>query len=461
MMNGSMAAVQPNGYSGLAEQKGTVSQLWTYHPTSSTDLPPETLTLKITTVATAEADSASDPGYSSYRDISKQKVTASAMGHDAVPHYTDIYSIGTAEAGGVRLKTFPVDSNGRVLVSFPLSARAELTGFRSYGFYYSTPLKGYAKAAVNYSAARDDRDVRLSRPYADHDDETYDQNSNTTTGNTTFSYDVKQHPSVTEHVPNLQTFSSAVTGTWPTTANGLYNLTYTWNPADSTNDTWTMHEQIMPYGDRFVDLNGRWAGSASPSQSITITYTAKSGVDNATATARYILNLHDEWDNWREDSAHPIDRQTRLLPSPPTRADWVGGPDADQTATWSQGRDVGFEISVGVSGQFTLGDFAQFGIDVTGTHTETITSEMGLETTAPAGKMVFRAIDQSWLRRHYLVDHYMPPGRDKNAARTDGAWEQEWDDLSTLSNRRTFSPLYNFGDYNLDGQVNNLDDGVN
>lgn len=115
---------------------------------------------------------------------------------------------------------------------------------------------------------------------------------------------------------------------------------------------------------------------------------------------------------------------------------------------------------MGFEGGFHITDALNFGVNIQGSYSESVTQDVGIEVTAPAGKQIYRRVKQSWLRRRYLVDHYTSCGWDANTGRSDGAFPQEWDDASTIANNREFSEPYDLGDYNMDREVNSLDDAV-
>lgn len=142
-------------------------------------------------------------------------------------------------------------------------------------------LEGTVSAGADYSAAIDNRGVRLTRPGAIG--ETYNASTNTTTGDSTFSYEesyARFEPS--NQWPNWQTFVPSFIGQWSEKiaySGGLKkDVDFTWSPAGGTlldPDRWDYSSQLMPIGSLW--LNSRtstsfWEGTPSSPTTRTVTY---------------------------------------------------------------------------------------------------------------------------------------------------------------------------------------------
>jgi hypothetical protein len=355
-----------------------------------------------------------------------------------------------------------------------------------------------AGAYLSYNAAPDDRGVRLIRDCAPSPkqkgapdvviDEARDEwvdVDGTGYGHTRWSYKERQAAPPSGYCTTLYadspvglmaTINASRFGDWSN------NLTFSWTPGHAL-DNILEHFQELPNGsavkdpigivNSFVAGNGcptyipqppGWynipSSSASNNGSVTVKYKLTDNDYNVTAIAKYVLTLHDEWEQFRPDPWWGTDRQERLIPAFPRRDDWDGHLTNPTTLTWNVSHATGLELSAGFSPGFNIGTALSFGVNIQGSYSHTVTEDLGIEITAAPNKMMYRRVRQSWLRRHYIADHYTVCGWDNNTARSDGAWEQWWDDLSTVSNDKEFSLEYELGDYNMDGVVDYLDDAV-
>lgn len=259
-----------------------------------------------------------------------------------------------------------------------------------------------ADANVSLAAAHDNRKIWISRPGAvgerivngvPHSDARYSFWDYT--GQTLSGYEDKQ---------KWVQLQSNFEGDWYGNSNP--DVLWKWNPEGGVTlfdpDSQAKTDQKMPYGPKDRDSAGAWGATSragTPDTSRTVTLTATDIYhDEAEANAQYVLHFHDEWQNWRSDPERETDRITRKMPEFPTRSDWFGDENVDVVGTWNTIREVGFEEGVEVSDTFGISDFIQFGVAFSDSSSESVTEDTGIETTAPAGQMIRRVVEQSWIR---------------------------------------------------------------
>ncbi len=477
--------------SGTSEASGTVKVVWVWKPKPGEDKAgpvPPFIDFLVTAVAQAEAAneySPEDPTVRAYRDPSGETGSASVSVPGA-KNSTTSNSDGRWSAGASHL--FHKKTNGESRVEGPsvtLNASASIKDGRQRLRYTGPPgtnypwcvipdpLVGYAQANSSAGATIDERSMYLSRTSGSTFKETVDDDgTRTSEGDTTYSFrsydeyltgenDVFGNPQKSfgwKDQDNRQIFRVSRSGNW-------HQPTYKWSPttAEPVNDVnggtdEQFNVQIMSKGE-YEKFYGDWrkgdGGGGSPTLTIEYEITDDNG-NGPSAKAKYILHLHHEWENWRSDPDIPTDRITQLLPNPVPRDAWFGDAEREVVGTWSISRDVSLEASVAFEGGFNIADALNFGVTIGGAISETVGEDQGIETTAPKNKMMFRAVEKSWIRQHYLADHYTSGGKHPNPNRADGAWPQSWND--TFSNRRTFGGPFSLGDFNMDGRVDVKDD---
>ncbi len=167
---------------------------------------------------------------------------------------------------------------------------------------------------------------------------------------------------------------------------------------------------------------------------IEVSYTA-TDPDGLTATAKYILILHNEFENLRA-GAQPnqvVDTEYRFKENGTLRYFW-NNPNLTFTASFTTAWQYTF------TGSFMPRDFINLGGWVTHTTTDTATWSMGVATSVPAGKQVYAYTLQHQEQKQYLVDHYDEGG----LIGTENQWAED-------TNRRGigtgFSKPYNNTDY--------------
>lgn len=104
---------------------------------------------------------------------------------------------------------------------------------------------------------------------------------------------------------NWQPFSASRLGTWSDP--GL--LSFTWNPSASFANI-SVNSVSMPFGNPYRDerlsvpstaLPGSWFGDPTGPRELTVTYTLSDLMDGGSASASYVLHLHDQVENLTDD----------------------------------------------------------------------------------------------------------------------------------------------------------------
>ena len=242
-----------------------------------------------------------------------EQVTASLTGTTADSASLDgRHLVRVSGAGGLATVTLQANVTTDTGNSLPFSLWSD--GEAEGGTSYYAPngnLNGRtsanASASVSATANYDSREVVLYRDGARG--ETTDPDG-TVHGDTIYSYEEYDNNGVDNslresHHVNWQTFHPAFTGMWfflsmyvypPDDTEGYEpdNFAWTWTPNESQDTYRTGHWAVIDGGYELFD--GQWEGSPSGVQQRQIVYTATDS-DGATATATYILKMHDpyEW----------------------------------------------------------------------------------------------------------------------------------------------------------------------
>lgn len=195
-----------------------------------------------------------------------------------------------------------------------------------YGNY---PDGANVNAEIGVLAQTDNRSVKLSRNSKDRFE--VEDGKWTTYGDTTYSYNATVTEETTggegmtyystseKPMVNTPEIRANFEGIWrqttkvaqqgPHAGETYYGVGYQneWSPSDAGDVTYYMDDsnhtfqyikrQDMPFGSQSKQLNGLWKGTATGPQQKIITFTVKDPADDAAAKAKYVLNLHDEWEN--------------------------------------------------------------------------------------------------------------------------------------------------------------------
>jgi hypothetical protein len=193
-------------------------------------------------------------------------------------------------------------------------------------------------------------------------------------GHTIFSYHRKDGTSSNSSIAvtswNHETFFPVFEGGWNTTDNPIVN--YLWSPvenpsgpynASQTTASWDMNAgNPFTYSAFAPFTQVSWHGGATTPLTKTYTYTATDS-QGATATAKYILTLHDPWEIVTKTSA-PAKRNYRPHPY----GSWVDASHDGDTLVGQLTQTYGWDVGVTFSGPDDL--IANLiGVDVTVTRT--------------------------------------------------------------------------------------------
>jgi hypothetical protein len=240
------------------------------------------------------------------------------------------------------------------------------------------------------------------------------------------------------HKPNWQNFNANYFGNWLyyPTAPEQPEVTWYWDPSGDGNtfgslgsaaDTWHFMTKKMEYGIPYKDISGNWHGSSSVNNVFSVVYTTTDNGDGATATAKYILTLHDEWEHLIDDNPAQTTRTDHRnlnvprIVGPQTAKPWTFfDATIGQKATATANFGVSFKLSdwLNLGGSFT----AESSLDISGTY-----NAASPPITLAAGESAIPRVSYIVKTVHKLVDHFTSPGWDRNTARPDGKWQQSAD----------------------------------
>ena len=337
----------------------TTGTLWAYWNWTGSGGAPDHLDLLLTTNVQASK---------SYENGAEQtSLTATATASDGDPYNETASSDnGVPSVIGRHLLRVPV-SGGVAAVSLNGNVSASATNNMAYGALGEYPYPNYyapttgptgalSYGSVSATANQDDREVVLHRDGARGEITDPD---GTTHGDTIYSYEEYSNNGVdnstTEnHHINWQTFHAVFTGGWRFLSNYVYppddsegyapdNFAWTWTPNESQDTYRTGYWAVI---DGAYELfEGQWQGSPSGVQQRNIVYTATDS-DGATATATYILSVHDPYE-WRVNMAINNGAAYEVSPS------LIGSSDSTDPA------EAGSTISVyypPVAGSYNVGE---------------------------------------------------------------------------------------------------------
>ena len=182
----------------------------------------------------------------------------------------------------------------------PVSAWQQYPDYPSYYYWDWTGAEVELRFDVTLDPDQHARSVTISRVGAH--DETFDADG-TGHGDTRFSYGAGSGLGAVT-VQNTQVFHSTLLGTWT-------GPDWQWMPQGfSPEDTQDTHSQLIDVGSVMADgTPQQWEGQTDTAKPLTISYTATDLNDNFFATAKYILTVHDQYENWHRVSNQggPID----------------------------------------------------------------------------------------------------------------------------------------------------------
>ncbi len=417
-----------------------------YNTDDPNDNPPESLVLKITSSASASSDR--------HKPLKGDAGTSNAVASADGVAATSTERVEVAPDGSETLHTEAATSvtkrhpwpAGKDVVEgpwVPMNAKIYVSGGRyssssssssssgEGGGDQQTPLWSLASAGYSYLAEIDNRGVRLSRPGAIG--ETYDAATNTTTGDTRYSY-VKNMvggwPSFSQ--PNTQSFAAALIGEWPTASNSADGtvspyVNWSWSWSDP-NMTRTYNQKEMPYGSlrlQNMDEHGEtseWVGSPTGMQTQNLSYTVTDRTDGATATAKYVLRVHDEIEKvseatgivtasgplWGSDQSGTTDANSLWI---------IRGPAAEGSREFSKGHSSssGWSVSVGSETDLPFGKIKGplgFSGEYHSDHSEDASGTI-ISPAVDAGYFIYPIFSHHYNRKTVSFRHYTPAGEHK------------------------------------------------
>lgn len=306
-----------------------------------------------------------------------------------------------------------IDTSGssEVAITLSPSASAKITAGNSY----------YCQALAQASAYLDTRGVKITRPGAVGEKSYSDSKGQwVTEGDSIYGYVIDLTPVAATEFPNEQTFQAQLiegANHW-SVKNSDYNVTYSWSPAstgDEPPDTITSHKQMMPKGNLTLRDTG-WGDTPTGTAQKFINYTITDLGDGATASAKYILNLHDPYEI---SKATPYKTYTpgtknfspRIYTSvEPTYAD--PSKNEDWNITWKESIALNFTSSLGA--EVKAGDFIKFGagVDFKASASLEATNPGSGSTTINRGFKAYPYFQYSIRTEHFLVDKWNKAGKD-------------------------------------------------
>lgn len=344
---------------------------------------PSHLNLLLTTRARAEAGAVGSSMYgSASASVGDVSASASATGVNAIQWISDVQAQRRKRL--IRVPT----SGGRAVVTLEASGMAWANHSEPPGNDLLI-ARGYSE--VDASIELDNRSVALQR-LGQPRGETYDIRTNTTYGHTTRSYPYREDTG--EGIFwfnrfNWQQFTTRFSGDWtygwftdpPIIWQQTYrpDVSWSWSPDNDRDNRWNYGRFSMPMGEQWRDENGDWQGASDDPITYNITYTATDNRDGATATANYVLTVHDHYEektyrwedrfeNWRQCSRDLV------------------GPGH---FTASESVEIAYSLSTDVGGPVGKWIASMLGIDVNLSATKNYVSTSGVEVEVPQGQYTY------------------------------------------------------------------------
>jgi hypothetical protein len=328
-----------------------------------------------------------------------------------------------------------------VRFSTPRSLSA-IAGVTPLGGEFCDSCGGY-NIDLRYKVQLDPRDVSLSRPGAIG--ERHDISSNTTYGDSIYSYESKECVSASDCLlthsvleKNEQTFNANHLS-WPSYS----SATWQWTPSE-VGDTVSEHEQEMPTGTLYDDsvYAEIWDGTPTGQSQKIVNYKITDSADGAQATAKYVLTLHDPFEVRADSPAQTIEAKRFDFPvklysvneassTEPKAVEW--------NAEWTGNVSLAFTSSLNlpIESLVKLGVGANF----SATGELKVTVPTSASTSIPPGKKTYPYFDYEIATKHFLIDKYSKEGQIKNPGRVnpngsgDGSWPNKEEHLYSITPR--------------------------
>ena len=315
---------------------------------------------------------------------------------------------------------------------------------------YGDGTNAHIVAEVNY--ALDNREVYLTRGSSapkikgapgvtidEAHDEWREVDSNglwTTHGQSRYSYQSLDptDPGTLLYDTHTQVVTNAIgankSGSWSS------NLSATWSPG-SNFDTTGSTRVDSPDGGAVLNnatvydrpdlgtglLQPGWYKTPSSGTGPNVTYSLTDKADGAKATAKYVLQLHDEWEKPMDDT-----------PSETTRTGtWVVGGWSSHTGAdthtfeWNFTEEHEVALTTTFGADFKLKDWLNIGGKVETSSKFKANVVTGASVTLKGGEKARPYMRYTIRTQHKLVDHYVVAGFDRNQGRADGKWPQSAD----------------------------------
>ena len=328
------------------------------------------------------------------------------------------------------------------LFSFDTKGQTEFNG--TMPIQVNASGNGSVSAGFDFSSRLDNRSVRLSRDGAPAAKKATDPNLNqardewvdadgTCHGHTLASYWERiMLPPVPPQTKNqiqddprdvIQTFTATPSGTWSN------NLQFQWTPSETT-DTIDHSSQTMPRTDAVNNPEGftdhlfeqvqtseeekGWLNTpAAKGKEFIVTYDLTDNADKATATAKYKLTLHDEWENLIPDpNQSESQRQMFYVISPIfARKPGPGEPQPE----WKVTSTTTFSIEGGLNftGGFKWKDWLNAGLSAALDMKVTLQADQVQNArfvsnipNTPDNAKFFRVIEFQMQTKHYYADKF-------------------------------------------------------
>lgn len=370
-----------------------------------------------------------------------------------------------------------VSTNGDKDVPGPwwdFDLKADLKGERfndcyvdsQYNHNYQEAIDGRVLTSGSYDAQTDTRDVFLTRSGApapkqkddptlniDHDE--WGEADGTRHGHSRWSYteristptalgaDYSDQP-----VPLYGFITAQPNGAWSN------NLTGVWSNPDAQDrqppqNANASHAEFLPNRGALLNSAGLetgWGGASqvaagwydtpSKGDAPTVTYKLTDNADGATATAKYVFHLHDEWEHKSTDTTHTWgdgthsgeERWTKTLFDSPEQPYTNDGGTTSKDVTWEIKTTITNKLEASIGADFKAYDAIHFGASASVDKVVEITKPTGVTATLAPGERAIACLQLMWTREFYLLDHYNVGGFDPNTAGADKKWSKWHDD---------------------------------
>lgn len=383
--------------SASVSEAGTITATFTWVPSYAGDVPPGT-TLNVLEAA------------GTYADMGDTYQVSDGLGDPTV-----VVSY-QPQSAGKHLISVPIVSSGgqftATLSTRALSASASVSDSDPAGF----PNHTYLDASVSYSATQDTRAVTISAdvdvtntkttlliaPDAVSVDANGDDNfiptpnqrgqDGTMYGDTIYSYNTHQDGAY-NNSPNVNwcNFTPNFSGNWHwktgqdhlgqtvLVPNVVNPNTWGWSPSESE-DNWDYGVCSMPLAANYALINGYPKGQDA-STIYSVIYTATDNTDGATASARYVMTVHDPYEKSFPDHTQDMtdDANEKQLGTYGPQAPFNGSPISASVTTenpWSVKVKASGEIplpwiggALGVDVEKSVTDDDKIGVSCSDNHT--------------------------------------------------------------------------------------------